>query len=157
MFLVRVWIQESPFFHLFLFSFGIQEPALSLLSLHLHLGFNKLRTVTALYLYSPSSIFRCPLALILSLLLTTTPSLPQLRFHTLTAKDRVERFIVVLLEITCAFEVKLDKYGETYLLLLLLLRFRRETVCAFFYLLCVLFWVWVWVWVCVRGQPRQIW
>eukprot|EP00056_Hartaetosiga_gracilis_P021901 m.27137 g.27137 ORF g.27137 m.27137 type:complete len:207 (-) comp9324_c0_seq1:50-670(-) len=33
------------------------------------------------------------------------------KFHTITAKDKVERYIVARLQITCAFDVVLDKYG----------------------------------------------
>eukprot|EP00049_Salpingoeca_infusionum_P017879 m.354762 g.354762 ORF g.354762 m.354762 type:complete len:202 (+) comp17095_c0_seq1:127-732(+) len=34
-----------------------------------------------------------------------------LRFHTVTAKDRVERYIAITLKVTAAFETKMDKYG----------------------------------------------
>ncbi|EDQ87984.1 uncharacterized protein MONBRDRAFT_26672 [Monosiga brevicollis MX1] len=35
----------------------------------------------------------------------------KLRFHTVTAKDRVERFIAIQLKISSAFRIELDKYG----------------------------------------------
>eukprot|EP01147_Barroeca_monosierra_P006779 gene6779-9481_t len=34
-----------------------------------------------------------------------------LKFHTVTAKDKVERYIVARVKIRCAFRIELDKYG----------------------------------------------
>ena len=36
----------------------------------------------------------------------------QLRFHTCTAKDRVERFIAITLNVNVAYKVAVDKYGR---------------------------------------------
>ena len=59
----------------------------------------------------------------------TAPS--QLRFHTCTAKDRVERFIAITLNVNVAYKVAVDKYGRSRTLSRLCPRFfgvRYETV-----------------------------
>ena len=68
--------------------------------------------ITVLYFHAPLLLFFLPAILLNKITgVWVQGTVAEINFHTVTAKDRVERYIACYMDVKWAYVVEMDKYG----------------------------------------------